>query len=188
MPHKIIMIAAVDRNWAIGKGNTLLYNVPTDMKFFREQTTGNIVVYGWNTLESFPQRHALPNRDNILLTSKIIACGDPCLWVAHSIQEVMDTIAEFNDERPVFICGGSSVYKQFADIADEAYITKIAAETPDADAYFPNLDKLPNWEKRATVLTMTDPKSRLDLYFERYVRSNTPYGGTTRKVTQDVVV
>lgn len=175
MPHKIIMIAAVDRNWAIGKDNALLYNVPTDMKFFREQTTGNIVVYGWNTLESFPQRRALPNRDNILLTSKIVACGDPRLWVAHSIQEVMDTISEFDDERPVFICGGSSVYKQFVDIADEAYITKIDAETEGADAYFPNLDTLPNWEKRATVITPTDYESGLDLQFERYCRSNEPF-------------
>ncbi len=173
--HKIILIAAVDRSWAIGKNNGLLYNVPTDMKFFREQTTGNIVVYGWKTLESFPKRRALPNRDNILLTSKIVACGDSRLWIAHSIQEVLETVAEFDDDRPVFICGGSSVYNQFVDIADEAYITKIAAETEDADAYFPNLDILPNWEKRATVLTATDNESGLDLCFERYCRSETPF-------------
>ena len=173
--HKIILIAAVDRTWAIGKNNGLLYNIPTDMSFFREQTINNIVVYGWKTLESFPQRKALPKRDNIVLTSKIVACGDPRLWIAHSIDEVLETIAEFDDERPAFICGGASVYKQFMDIADEAYITKIGAETPDADAYFPNLDELPNWEKRATILTMTDRESGLDLQFERYCRSETPF-------------
>ena len=176
MPHKIIMIAAVDRNWAIGKNNKLLYNVPTDMQFFKDQTMGNIVVYGWKTLESFPGRRILPGRDNIVLTSKTVACGDPRMYVAHSISELSHLVNEkFQDDRPIFICGGSSVYEQFASIADEAYITTMGAETPDADAYFPNLDELPNWEKRATILTMTDRESGLDLQFERYCRSETPF-------------
>jgi dihydrofolate reductase len=175
MSHKIILIAAVDRNWAIGKNGGLIYNVPTDMQFFREQTMGNIIIYGFKTLESFPQRKILPGRDNIVLTSKMIACEDPRMYVAHCISDVAHIINSFDDDRPVFICGGASVYEQFADIADEAYITKIAAETPDADAYFPNLDKLPNWEKRATVVTMTDRESGLDLQFERYCRSDEPF-------------
>ncbi len=175
--HKIILIAAVDRQWAIGKNNALLYNVPTDMQFFKQQTMGNIIVYGWKTLESFPGRRILPGRDNIVLTSKIVACGDPHMYVAHCISDVARIINSFDDDRDVFICGGASVYNQFVDIADEAYITKIAAETPDADAYFPNLDKLPNWEKRATVLTETDRASGLDLCFERYCRSDTTYCG-----------
>lgn len=175
MPHKVILIAAVDTQWAIGKNNKLLYNVPTDMKFFREQTMGNIIVYGFKTLESFPQRKILPGRDNIVLTSKMIACGDPRMYVAHSISDVAHIINGFDDERPVFICGGASVYQQFVDIADEAYITKIASTDDEADAYFPNLDNLPNWEKRATFLTMTDQESGLDLCFERYCRSETPF-------------
>ena len=169
------MIAAVDHNWAIGKDNKLLYNIPTDMKFFKEQTMGNIVVYGWKTLESFPQRKILPGRDNIVLTSKIVACNDPHMYVAHCISDVVHIINSFDDDRDVFICGGASVYKQFVNIADEAYITKIDAETKGADAYFPNLDKLPEWEKKATLLTHTDPSSGLDLCFERYVRSETPF-------------
>lgn len=179
MPHKIILIAAVDRNWAIGKDNALLYNVPTDMQFFKDQTMGNIVVYGWKTLESFPGRRILPGRDNVVLTSKTVACGDPRGYAVHSIIELSHLVNEkFQDDRPIFICGGASVYKQFVNIADEAYITKIDAETPDADAYFPNLDKMQNWEKRATILTTIDRTSELDLCFERYVRTDTPYGAS----------
>ena len=48
------LIVAVDRNWAIGKDNSLLESIPDDMKFFRETTTGNVVVMGRKTLESFP--------------------------------------------------------------------------------------------------------------------------------------
>ena len=169
--HKIIMIAAVDRNWAIGKNGGLIYNVPTDMQFFRSQTMNNIIVYGWNTLQSFPGGNILPGRDNIILTSKTITCDAPRMYIAHSIDELMQVIAQFDDERPVFICGGASVYKQFVDIADEAYITKLDSETIDADAYFPNLDNCQNWNKKATVLTQIDMTSGLNLQFERYCRT-----------------
>ena len=48
------LIAAVDRNWGIGKEGGLLTSIPQDMKFFRDKTTGNVVVMGRKTLESFP--------------------------------------------------------------------------------------------------------------------------------------
>ena len=52
------LIAAVDKNWAIGRNNKLLVSIPDDMKFFRETTTGKIVVMGRKTLESFPKETA----------------------------------------------------------------------------------------------------------------------------------
>ena len=48
------LIAAVDQNWAIGNKNELLVRIPADQKFFRETTTGKVVVMGRKTLESFP--------------------------------------------------------------------------------------------------------------------------------------
>ena len=48
------LIVAVDEKWAIGKDNRLLVSIPQDMKFFRETTTGKVVVMGRKTLESFP--------------------------------------------------------------------------------------------------------------------------------------
>ena len=62
------LIAAVDKNWAIGKDNKLLVSIPMDMKFFRETTTGKVVVMGRKTLESFPNGLPLKNRTNIVLT------------------------------------------------------------------------------------------------------------------------
>ena len=64
------LIAAVDKNWAIGKDNKLLVSIPMDMKFFRETTTGKVVVMGRKTLESFPNGLPLKNRTNIVLTQK----------------------------------------------------------------------------------------------------------------------
>ena len=62
------LIAAVDNNWAIGKNNQLLVRIPMDQKFFREMTTGKVVVMGRKTLESFPNSRPLKNRTNIVLT------------------------------------------------------------------------------------------------------------------------
>ena len=165
MSHKIILIAAVDRNWAIGKNNRLLYRIPTDMQFFKQQTMGNIVVYGRRTLESFPGGRILSGRDNIVLTRKTVTCEDAHMYIAHCIDDVVHIINSFDDERPVFVCGGASVYEQFVHIADEAYITKISAETSDADAYFPNL--------KTPFLIHTDSSSGLDICFEHYVHSET---------------
>lgn len=62
------LIVAVDSNWAIGKNNQLLVRIPMDQKFFRETTTGKVVVMGRKTLESFPNGLPLKNRTNIVLT------------------------------------------------------------------------------------------------------------------------
>ena len=61
------LIAAVDRNWAIGYGNKLLVSIPSDMRFFRKTTTGKVIVMGRKTLESFPGGVPLQNRTNIVL-------------------------------------------------------------------------------------------------------------------------
>ena len=63
------IIVAADKNWAIGKNNKLLVSIPQDMKFFRETTTGKVVVMGRKTLESFPGGQPLKKRVNIVLTS-----------------------------------------------------------------------------------------------------------------------
>ena len=61
-------ILSADKNWGIGYQNKLLVSIPSDMKFFRETTTGNVVVMGRKTLESFPNGLPLKNRTNIVLT------------------------------------------------------------------------------------------------------------------------
>ena len=67
----MIAIAAVDKNWAIGKDNKLLVSIPDDMKFFRETTSGKVVVMGRKTLESFPNGKPLKNRGALPLSSTV---------------------------------------------------------------------------------------------------------------------
>ena len=61
-------IVAADEHWGIGKDNKLLVSIPQDMKFFRNETTGKVIIMGRKTLESFPNARPLPNRKNIVLT------------------------------------------------------------------------------------------------------------------------
>lgn len=168
--HRIILIAAVDRNWAIGKDNKLLYNIPIDMKYFKDKTEGNIVVYGYNTLLSFSEQNILPNRDNIILTSKMIACGSDRMYAAHSVDEVIDTIKGFDDSRDVYICGGSSVYQQFIDMSDKACITIIDASTERADKFFPNLFENLQWKLIDYGSPIVDNNSGLRIQFHTFVK------------------
>lgn len=137
------MIVAVDANWAIGNKNKLLVSIPADMKFFRETTSGNVVVMGRKTLESFPNGLPLKNRTNIILTK------DPDFQVkggivVHSMEEALEEIKKYPSDQ-VYIIGGDSIYRQFLPYADLIHVTKID-HVYAADTYFPNLDELPEWK------------------------------------------
>ncbi|MBQ6416034.1 MAG: dihydrofolate reductase [Butyrivibrio sp.] len=136
-------IVAVDSNWAIGHKGKLLVSIPADQKNFRNLTTGNTIVYGRRTLETFPQQVVLPNRRNIILSTRedyTVKNAE----VAHSKEELLELVKDI-DTDSVFIIGGSSVYNEFIDECDTAIVTFIDKEY-QADSYFPNLDKDPNWE------------------------------------------
>ena len=137
------MIAAVDSKWAIGNKNKLLISIPADMKMFRQETMGNVVVMGRKTLESFPGQKPLPKRTNIVLTEKKdYKAGDAV--VVHSIDELMEELKKY-DTNDIYIIGGETIYRQMLPYADVCHITKIDREY-EADAYFPNLDKDEEWE------------------------------------------
>ena len=85
------LIVAADKNWGIGKDNKLLVSIPSDMKFFRQETMGKVVVMGRKTLESFPNGLPLKNRTNVVLTSdKNYQVKDAV--IVHSIDEVLEEL------------------------------------------------------------------------------------------------
>ncbi len=137
------LIAAVDENWAIGNQNKLLASIPEDMKFFRETTTGKVVVMGRKTLESFPGKKPLKNRTNIVLTANPSYQVEGAT-VVHSLDELHEELKKY-DSDDIFVIGGESIYRLLLDECDKAYITKIAYSYT-ADAYFPNLDERKEWK------------------------------------------
>ena len=137
------LIVAVDENWAIGNTNELLISIPADHKFFRQETTGKVVVLGRKTLETFPQGLPLKNRKNIIMsTNKAYQVKDAV--VVHDVEELLEELKKYDTE-DVYIVGGESVYRQMLPYCDVAHVTKID-HAYAADAYFPNLDEMPEWQ------------------------------------------
>lgn len=140
------LIVAVDNNWAIGNRNKLLVSIPNDMKHFREETTGKVVVLGRKTLETFPQGQPLKNRTNIILSAKKDYQVKGAV-VVHSIEELLEELKQYRDE-DIYVIGGDSVYRQMLPYCSVAHVTKIDHEY-EADTYFPNLDQDVDWEVTA---------------------------------------
>ena len=132
------LIAAVDKNWAIGKNNELLVSIPNDMKMFRQMTTGKVVVMGRKTLESFPNGLPLKNRVNIVLTKNQNYQVKGAI-IVHSVEEVLEELKKYDSE-DVYVIGGEQIYRQMLPYCDTAHMTKID-HAYEADAYFPNLDE-----------------------------------------------
>ena len=137
------IIAAIAKNFAIGRKNDLLYHMPNDMKRFKQITTGHTVIMGKNTFASFPKR-PLSNRRNIVLAlpHEVPEDREGAEWV-NSLQQAFDLC---RDEEEVFIIGGAYVYGQTLPLADRLYLTIIDDEPEDADAFFPVVN-FEEWEE-----------------------------------------
>lgn len=134
-------ILHADKNWGIGSNNGLMFRIPADMKFFKETTTGNVVVMGSNTLKSFPGGKPLKDRVNIVLYPD----GDnrdDCK-IVRSVDELFAEIEKYPPEK-VFVIGGQMMYKTLLPYCEEVFVTKVEAEG-DADAFFENLDENENF-------------------------------------------
>lgn len=158
------LIVAVDKNWAIGKNNKLMWSIPADMKFFRETTKGNIVIMGRKTLESFPQGQPLKNRVNIVITGNKNYKVKGAV-VVHSIEEAMEEAKKYEGE--IFVIGGESIYRAMLPYCDTALVTKID-HAFDADTYFPSLDADGEWEM--TKISEEQTCFDLEYYFTVYER------------------
>ena len=137
------LIVAVDENWGIGNGGDLLIRIPNDHKFFREETTGKVVVLGRKTLDTFPQGLPLKNRTNIILSANPDFRVKDGI-VVHSMEELLEELKKYRSE-DVYVIGGESIYRQMLPYCDVAHVTKIDRRY-QADAYFPNLDERPEWK------------------------------------------
>ncbi len=145
-------ILHADKNWGIGKANALMFRIPADMKFFKETTTGNVVVMGSNTLRSFPGGKPLKDRENIVLFPGGEERED-CL-IVQSLDELLKIIKGREAEgKKVYVIGGQMMYKTLLSYCEEVLVTKVDA-VGDADAFFENLDENPNFE----VVSESEPQ------------------------------
>lgn len=161
---KINIIAAVDKNWAIGYNNKLLISIPEDMKLFMQMTTGGVCIMGRGTLDSLPAGKPLKNRVNIVLTrDKSLKESDAV--IVHGVEEALLQLSEY--EGDVYIIGGESIYRQFLPYTDTAYITYIDYEY-QADRYFPKLDDNKEW--KMTEESEEQTYFNVEYYYRKYER------------------
>lgn len=157
-------IVAVSENYGIGKDNNLLFNIKTDLKYFKEKTLNKVVVMGRKTYESLPFK-PLKNRVNIVLTSDNNFYKEGVI-VVHSYEELFKEISNYNTE-DVFIIGGASLYNKLMDRCYKAYITKVH-KTVEADTFIENVENKPNWKEVSSSETLTE--NGLNFEFKEFVR------------------
>lgn len=134
----ISMICAVGKNREIGLKNKLLWDLPRDLKHFKDITSDHIVVMGQRTFESIGR--ALPGRKNIVLSLDKNFKPENC-QVAGNLAELANKYQNSSEE--VFIIGGASIYKQFLPFASKLYLT-LVDDSPEADVFFPDYSEFKN--------------------------------------------
>lgn len=128
----ISIITAMAKNRVIGKDNTLPWQLPADLKRFKEITTGHPVIMGRKTYESIGK--ALSGRKNIIITKQKNYSAENC-FIVNSIDEAISLV---KDEKEIFFIGGAEIYRQILPRANRLYLTLIKKEFA-GDVYFPEI-------------------------------------------------
>ena len=129
----IIGIAAVDRKNAIGKGGKLPWHYSSDMKFFRETTTGHAVVMGRKTWLTIGK--PLKNRLNIVLSRDSSIEPQESLVVFSDIESALSFSRSLSTD--LFVIGGAQIYEAFLPHIDKWIITEVPLTVSGADAFMP---------------------------------------------------
>lgn len=157
------IILCCDYEGNIGRNNDLLFKMKEDMKFFRESTTGHVVVMGYNTWLSLGEK-PLPNRTNIVLYDEEIEG----VITSNDMRKVIE---EYKDE-DIYIIGGAFVYNQALemDIVDEILITEVATIVKDADTKV-NLELMKDFRDEEIIKYFMSEEG-YDVYIERRRKIN----------------
>lgn len=136
---RLYAIAAMDSHGCIGKGNSLPWRLPSDLKKFKKFTMGSTVIVGRNTYESIGR--PLPGRRMVVVTTDSSYKADGC-FVANSMVEALELCPE---DQVSWVIGGSNIYAQLIDLCEVAHITQVCTTIENGDAFFPLVDQSLGW-------------------------------------------
>ena len=164
---KIKMVWAEDKQHVIGKNGDLPWHLPDDLKLFKRETMGTLMIMGRTTWDSIGR--PLPNRTTLVLTHQTDwQPGYDDVLVAHSMSEVLAKITA--EDRDVTIAGGATMYQAFMPYATDLIITKVAGDVA-GDTFAPTVD-LSQFELIASQPHPKDEKHDYAFVVERYQRKN----------------
>jgi dihydrofolate reductase len=126
-------IAAMSENRVIGQGNRIPWRLPEDFKWFKQMTTGNIVVMGRKTFESIGK--PLPGRETIILSRAGFA------YPGVRTITGLDDLTPPADGRHIYICGGADIYRQALPLCSDLYLTTVK-RVVDGDTFFPPFEHI----------------------------------------------
>ncbi len=161
------LIAALDRNHAIGRAGAMPWHLPDDLKRFKALTLGKPVLMGRKTAQSIGR--PLPGRHNLILSlSKLLPFHGDNVTQVHSIDEA----CEYACDADLMVIGGGEVYRQTLELASRLYLTQVDTITSNADAYFPVFDSVNTWCEIARAHHPADARHEYTFDFVDYVRRN----------------
>ncbi|WP_058835454.1 dihydrofolate reductase [Luteimonas abyssi] len=158
---RISLIAALDRNRAIGRGNALPWRLPDDLKRFKALTLGKPVLMGRKTAESLGR--ALPGRENLVLTRS----GRLPFEGMRAVSSLDAALAVDADE--LCVIGGGEIYALTLPHADVLHLTHVDTIVADADAFFPDWTQMA-WNVVAREARPADTRHVIPFEFVDYAR------------------
>jgi len=161
----ISMVVAASENNVIGKDNQLLWNLPNDMKFFKNTTWGFPVIMGRKTFDSLGK--ALPGRTNIVITRQSEWKADK-VQVVKTLDEAIKAAVAATDAKEIFIIGGGQIFELALPQTNRVYLTRVHTVV-DGDAFFPVLPKT-EWHLFSQLDFPTDEKHAYAYSFEVWER------------------
>ncbi len=151
---KLYHVVAMAKNRVIGKDNKLPWHFSSDLKHFKQLTTGSTVIMGRKTFESIGK--PLPNRENIVL-STTPRKNSPGLQFAASLEEALKNVRTFQ----AYIIGGENLYRQTMDKVDGIYLTNIEGDY-EGDAFYPEMPSY--FKEKSKTLLQENPKIEMIFY------------------------
>ena len=139
----LALIAAIDRNHVIGRGNVMPWHLPEDLRRFRDLTMGAPILMGRKTHESIGR--ALPGRRNLVISRAAPAAAPNDSIERYSSLE--SALAAAPDAPRIFVIGGGEIYRQALPMASALQLTEIDAEFV-GDTFFPQFDRA-QWQETA---------------------------------------
>lgn len=165
MTKKIKAIWAQDTRGIIGKNNYLPWHLPKDLKHFKEITLNQAVLMGRVTFEGMNKR-LLPHRETLILTNQFDYQVEGATVVT-SVEDVLDWYE--NQDKTLYIVGGSQVYKLFEPYVDGLFVTQVQAEV-DGDTYFPKDFDFSEFSLVSSDIYEKDKQNKFDFTIEHYIR------------------
>lgn len=177
---KVVLIAALDRDFAIGRGNALPWHLPDDLKRFKSLTLGRPVLMGRKTAESLGR--ALPGRRNLVLTrsGRVPFAGMEAVdSVDEAIARAADAEAAADAAAPgpagteagtLCVIGGGEIYAATLPLAQRLCLTHVDTRVEGADTHFPCFDPS-EWAVATRQAHVSDDRHAFAFEFVDYLRA-----------------